>query len=83
MMELDRSHRLTFNLLLTVASGGIWPITDWPGATAGTRLIPDHPCHLSLGQNHSPGSRQLADVTDPKATRHENIDSGVHPVRPW
>jgi len=49
---------------------------------AGTRLIPDHPCHLSLGKSHSPGSRQLADLTDPKATRQENIDSGVHLVSP-
>jgi len=36
MMELERSHRLIFNLLLPVALGGIWPITDWPGAAAGS-----------------------------------------------
>jgi len=85
MGELDRSHRhrLTFNLLLPVALGGIWPITDWPGAAAGSKFYPDHSCHLSSNRSYSACNRQLADTTDPKATKMEMIDLADHPVSSW
>jgi len=80
---LNEATTTALRLLLPVAAGGIWPITDWTGAAAGSKFFPDYPCHRSSDRSHSPCYRQLADVTDPKATKLELVDSADPPVRPW